>query len=194
MGIKCRFKECKYIAKNKAGITSHERHCTWRTNSISSNSIMDNRDGKCHGETVERDSVEEEVGNDETNNGDFMNVYENGNFDSENDEDKNNDESERRISRTRKEDLIKNVALQFTIMEKRISKKHLNKLIYFTRNEYFCMETFSNYITNVDDCIKICTEMAEEKNQNIFQEKTIVSNCGMFSGKISVKDPVELIK
>ena len=163
MGFKCRFKECKYIAKNKIGIFSHERHCTWRTNSISSNSIMDNRDGKCHGETVERNSVEEEVGNDETNNGIFMNVYDNGNFDSENDEDNNNDESESRISSTRKEDFIKNVALQFTIMEKSISKKHHNKLIDFIRNEYFCTETFANCITNVNDCNKICTKMAEEK-------------------------------
>ena len=33
-----------------------------------------------------------------------------------------------------------------------------------------------------------------KKIQNVFQEKTIVSNCGMFAGKISLKDPVELIK
>ena len=96
-------------------------------------------------ETVERNSVEEEAESDETNNGVFMNVYDNGNFDSENDEDNNDDESESRISRTRKEDLVKNVALHFTIMEKSISKKHLNKLINFIRNVFLYGNIFKSH-------------------------------------------------
>ena len=124
---------------------------------------MDKRNGIYHCKKIERKCVEHEVGNDETYNGVLMNVYDNGNLDSESDEDNNNDESESRISTSRKEEMIKNVALQFTFMEKSISKKHLKKLIQFIRNEYFCMDTFSNYITRVDDCSKICSDMAEEK-------------------------------